>query len=920
MAANPTQSQKSSSRWGAFLAGVESRLDTILTEEDPRSQTKQNGKVSQQPGKEEGMAVPATGAARAPSTNRAQDRLNEKLARAMANKNLNRRGDVSVTSSAVPSRTESPANVLGSSRDSMEVAREKVNSRTNVDGSIKSLEKQEVNNIGQAEDKGDTASAIDDEVRTSDKPGGQVVPLTNGGKEDALGPRLSTDSPGTLSTRQSVELTRATTPNGPDSPKLNSGETETVAVAKMPEEYEITVQQLRSENEAAELRRQEEMHDYLERIDALQAKLQYLTREAVEIARTASSEVNHGSPEQRLAAKDEKIALLIDEGQKLSQTELKHMTLIKKLRAKSAEDEKAAADAKRRAEHHEKSAREAQERAIRAETAQRRAVEKVKGLARLEEEMDRIKADRDAKDVLIRDLQIQLSDITSNVAKAEEKAHVEALELGRRRAADLADELSTVRMEKELAEKEHQNVLRELREKWEREKERARIADIERQGELNILESRLETYRARAEEASAGQGGGVQAKLLRQIETLQNQYAVASENWQGIEGSLLSRVTALEKERDETAKREADIRRKAREMVRCGTTIFGRLKDSTNTRQNAKYKRMEEELERTTSETQELDHQRSTLASQINTLQDRLNKAEAEVVSARNDLKAERESWESRYAQRLEEERNRLKEELLRSHPENIYTQFRAESPIMQIRTCKSCNPADRCSPHSRRFPAMQGLAITGTGHSSLERPLSRHSSNQRIMSGCSDMQPHPPSRGYDGQDSPSMSFRASVHNGIPQTPSIIDDAKQGDEDFFAGVHTPATPPERSINDIFSVSTAGAGPSVQLVERMSAAVRRLESEKAAHKDELVRLGQQRDEAREQVVELMRDNEGKKALDDRLKKAERELEELKERYETTLEMLGEKSEKVEELKQDVLDLKGLLREMVEERVK
>ena len=59
----------------------------------------------------------------------------------------------------------------------------------------------------------------------------------------------------------------------------------------------------------------------------------------------------------------------------------------------------------------------------------------------------------------------------------------------------------------------------------------------------------------------------MQVKLLRQIETLQNQYAVASENWQGIEGSLLGRVAALEKERDEMAKKEADIRRKARETV-----------------------------------------------------------------------------------------------------------------------------------------------------------------------------------------------------------------------------------------------------------------------------------------------------------------------------------------------------------------
>ena len=300
--------------------------------------------------------------------------------------------------------------------------------------------------------------------------------------------------------------------------------------------------------------------------------MQYLTREAAEIAKKASSEAKPGSPEKTLAVKDEKIALLIEEGQKLSQTELKHMTVIKKLRAKTTEDERSATEAKHLAEKHEKTMREAQERTKRAEAAEKRAMEKVKGLARLEKDLVTTRADRDDKDILIRDLQMQLSEVTSAAKESEEKARAEALEVERRRVADLSDELSSVRTEKEFAEKEHQNVLRELREKSEREKERARISEIERQGEQNILESRLEAYRARAEEASAGQGGDVQAKLLRQIETLQNQYAVASENWQGIEGSLLSRVTALEKERDDITKREADMRRKARETVNLRTS------------------------------------------------------------------------------------------------------------------------------------------------------------------------------------------------------------------------------------------------------------------------------------------------------------------------------------------------------------
>lgn len=134
-------------------------------------------------------------------------------------------------------------------------------------------------------------------------------------------------------------------------------------------------------------------------------------------------------------------------------------------------------------------------------------------------------------------------------------------------------------------------------------------------------------------------------------------------------------------------------------------------------------------------------------------------------------------------------------------------------------------------------------------------------------------------------------------------------------EDFFDGVRTPGSP-DHTINDMISASTAGAGPSVQLVERMSAAVRRLESEKAASKDELIRLSQQRDEAREQVVKLMQEAEGRREVDERLRALETENQQFQERYLTTLEVLGEKSERVEELTADVADLKQMYRELVD----
>ena len=138
-------------------------------------------------------------------------------------------------------------------------------------------------------------------------------------------------------------------------------------------------------------------------------------------------------------------------------------------------------------------------------------------------------------------------------------------------------------------------------------------------------------------------------------------------------------------------------------------------------------------------------------------------------------------------------------------------------------------------------------------------------------------------------------------------------------DDLFDGVRTPASQ-ENTINDVISASTGGAGPSVMLVERMSAAVRKLESEKAGSKEELARLSQQRDEARDQVVSLMREVEEKRKVDERIQVLEKENQAIQARYLTTLEMLGEKSETVEELKADVADVKQMYRELVDSTMK
>lgn len=383
----------------------------------------------------------------------------------MASRNLVRKGESSLASSGVPSRTASPSNVTETPRRSIDLKAE------DVKGKPDKIPEQTTINGSENGDDNYTPSEPSNEPAIS-------LPITTIDQE-----RISMDSRGSASARPSIELTRSI-PDAIESPKLDDAELG--LNSKTSEEYKQLIEQMQCDYETSELRRQEETHDYLERIDALQSKLQYLTKEAAEIAKSAALEAKPGSDEQKLATKDEKIALLIEEGQKLAQTELKHMSIIKKLRAKSTDDDKNLANAKKSLERYEKTVRETQERAKRAEAAERRAVDKSKTLPKIEKELENIKNDRDAKASLVQDLQLQLSDAMS-LAKAEEgKAQAEALDAERMITAELKDEVSSLKTERDLAERQYQSEIRDLKEKIERDKERARIAEIERQGEQSV--------------------------------------------------------------------------------------------------------------------------------------------------------------------------------------------------------------------------------------------------------------------------------------------------------------------------------------------------------------------------------------------------------------------------------------------------
>lgn len=806
-------------------------------------------------------------------------------------------------SSELPSRTGTPSVGADTSRTSLDSKASEPRSCT------PALDEKSAAPRRSSEEERRTAGKVADGAEKTDDKG--TLQSGDGTKLDipmSESPRVSIDSP------------RPDTPIEPPSrveTPISIPETRSSLDLSTSAHESEDVSALRQAYEELSKTHRDEMTAHLERIDALQSKLKYLSSQAASQARAATNEADPGSLEKKLAEKDEQIALLMEEGQTLSKKELNHLNSIKKFRSKVGQDEKTIIDLKKRLAKADSNANEATERAKRAEAAARTAEQRVKQLEKVEKEVSSLKSEREDSARTISELKRQLTAANERAEAAERKVKTNAAAVEQKRVSELEEELEDLRVEKKLSEDRAKMEVREVKEEATRQQERATILETELRGEITVcwviglsprrigstndvsknLETKLEVLRSRTEEVSSNASGDSQIKLLRQIETLQTQYSLASENWQGIESSLTARVAALEKERDELAKRESDIRRKAREV-------------------NSKSRKLEEELDSSSDQARALEHEVAEQKTQMSKLQSRLTQVEKELQSATATFEQQKKIWEAELVQKIEDEKTKWRLEAATAA---------TQSPIS--------GPGDNHSHYlTPQTPSLPGTMFSRkhSGDQAMglhsRRGIARNVSSELLLS-------------LDAQQPPSSMRRMGSSQrtpGFPMTPQRQDSSSTTNGNGLTGSH-PAPPsihtvddsadafdrtssPHRTVADMISVSTVGAGPSVQLVERMSAAVRRLESEKAVSKEEMARLAAQRDEAREEVVALMREVDEKRGQSKLVEKLQRDLQEVNTRYEATLEALGEKSEQVEELQNDVDDLKKIYKDLVERTMK
>ncbi|OBA23057.1 hypothetical protein METBIDRAFT_35598 [Metschnikowia bicuspidata var. bicuspidata NRRL YB-4993] len=124
---------------------------------------------------------------------------------------------------------------------------------------------------------------------------------------------------------------------------------------------------------------------------------------------------------------------------------------------------------------------------------------------------------------------------------------------------------------------------------------------------------------------------------------------------------------------------------------------------------------------------------------------------------------------------------------------------------------------------------------------------------------------------------------------------------------------------ETPLSSALGSHSTGATKHIQIINKMSASIRRLEVEILTLRDENEQLSLEIETAQRAVLDRLELDTQLCDLERHILSLQNELDEKSRRESTLLEVIGEKSEKVAELEADVSDLKDLMRQQVQQMI-
>lgn len=591
----------------------------------------------------------------------------------------------------------------------------------------------------------------------------------------------------------------------------------------------------------------------------------------------------------KIAAKDETIKQLMKEGEALSVKELKLNDSIKKLKAINSDLEE---------NLHDYSSKNEESSLRLGELEDFLKIHKFKGVQQLIDSYNNLSHKlSETASTLEKELQQNWQ------GKYKEQQKIFEEELAARKQA--LKELSEVRIQFDMLKRQNQlqldskdSIINDL-------KRDISSLKLENQSEISRLENKIELLRlenesipgsAHANGSSRGTVSGdtnvandSEAKLVYYEDyvklsdthhILQNQFLSSQENWKVIESNLLTKVDSMTSTVDSLKKSNQKL---SHELKKLNSSLVSKTEELATLFEKQQILSKENEELKFTIQVKESDY--GELQEKLEKLKTVFNTDRANLDAKVKTLNETITKLHSILEEDLASERSADGKEL-GLNISGSRVPFRANSSSSIIDTPLSYNPH---SWHDIRF-----------GESSQTPAISKefsgffHTSHNNSVTNLTET-------GEESFDNVPEDYSISKYSS-----NILNSSASN---LGPG----------SISGTFPATTNNGNGNIQLINKMSSNIRRLEIELNTLREENNQLNNDKEILEQELIENLKNVEEFGNLKKQIETLQEGIEEKKIKEQTMLELIGEKSEQVEELKADVFDLKELCKLQVQQMI-
>lgn len=606
-------------------------------------------------------------------------------------------------------------------------------------------------------------------------------------------------------------------------------------------------------------------------------------------SRDTNSELE--SLKKQIKEKDDKIEQIMEEGSQLSAKEVRLTQSLKKMKVREQNLEN-------ELEVSESNGKLFAMKAIKMEEDVSKLKDQLRKFNNNEKITRQLQSKADSLESQNKKLQEQLQTLKSNVS---------LLDRVRREKSELDTKFIKLKKEYDQFRSDKITEIRKLKDSIQKQKAKHQRSQEEAEREMKRLEAKLEEIRIENESQLSG------SKLSKKqadaenldspsISMLNAQYTQAQENWKLLETSYEKKIGDAQNELEMYKKRVTENAKKIRALT-----------NDLNSRTEEMNQQIETEST-LTSELAQCRNELETTKSDLSSLKQRYDVLQ-------RDYGTEKVEFEKKLKE-LSEEKTRLSETLrLRTDSLNDGQNGGNFTPSFYLDDFDSST-----SVHTLNQPNRLGsLGNISVGESAstpgldYSRTFMNSDSSADIRRG-SRGQPlsFTPSQQHQMQPPSPLASGMSQNKGHPGI-TFIQHGNESTTTEHDEYKVDTIAPSESASNIGGSLVPPSVSNIQLVTKLSAKVRQLEREKISLRDENENLSKMKEDASNEILKLMKqfDEAGKK--ENEFSKLQAQIGETNKKYEQALESLGEKTERCNELQDDVADLKDMLKQQTLELV-